>query len=116
MSYYLTAIMAVMLGATSQLLMKIGTLKWDDEEQGQHYGCFNRWSVSGYLMMSISGVLYFIALKVVPLKDMVFILPISYIATPMLSVLILKEQINNTQWRAIMVIIIGIVVFNFNAV
>jgi drug/metabolite transporter (DMT)-like permease len=109
--YHLLACFGVLLGPVAQLFLKLGTHRVRNPS-GWYAVPLHPLSVSGYLVMLVSACIYYDSLRVVPLKDFVFILPFAYAFTPILSWLILSEIITGLQWVSIVLIVIGVLIFN----
>lgn len=109
--YLLLAVFGVLLGPVAQLLLKLGTRRVKDSS-GWFATLLHPLSLAGYMVMLASAFIYFYSLRVVPLKDFVFILPFAYVFAPILSRLILKEIITGWHWISIALIVLGVFVFN----
>lgn len=109
--YLLLAVFGVLLGPIAQLLLKLGTRRVKDGG-GWFDTLLHPLSVAGYMVMLASAFIFFYSLRVVPLKDFVFILPLAYVFAPILSRVILKEIITGWHWMSIALIVVGVLVFN----
>jgi len=107
--YHSLAVSAVSLGSISQIILKYGVIKDNDDRSINIKYYFMAIS---YFMTMLSGFLLFFSLREVPLKDMAFILPIAYILTPLLSNFFLGEHLTANQKYSVAIIVLGIAIFN----
>lgn len=107
--FYIILYASVLLGAAGQIMLKLGA-----GAGGLNLGLLriNTWVVLGLGAMVLSILLSVRGLSVVPLRDLVFILPTVYIAVPLLAHIFLKETLSYRTLIGTLIIIIGIVVFN----
>ena len=109
MMYKLLVIFSVLAAAGAQMLLKQGARK--------HYPSFwrqylNPWVISGYGIMGTSLLLNIFCMSHgVQVKEVSIIEALSYLFVPCLSWLFFKEKITWRKVGAIMVIMIGVVVF-----
>lgn len=109
--YYIAALIGVFLTAIAQLILKKGALA-GMKKKGFWQAYFNIYSLLGYGLFVVVTLFNLFALKKVELKDMTFILPITFVLVPLLSVLIFKEKLTKQQVWGIVLIAVGIFVFN----
>lgn len=109
MMYYLLVIISVLSAAGAQMLLKQGSKK--------HYASFlrqylNPWVISGYGIMGCSLLLNIFCLsRGVLVKEISIIESLSYLFVPLLSWLFFKEKVTWRKAGAIVVIMVGVVVF-----
>lgn len=108
-SYYLILYGAVFLAAAGQIMLKLGS-----GAGGLNLGILrvNTWVAAGLGAMVLSILLSVRGLSVVPMRDMVFIIPAVYIAVPLLARIFLGEKLNSRTLVGTLIIILGIIVFN----
>ena len=111
--YYIAAIIAVVLTAIAQLVLKKGALA-GLKKQGFWGSYFNIYSLTGYGLFVVVTLFNLFALKKVQLKEMTFILPITFVIVPLLSVWIFKERLNQKQVAGIVLIALGVLIFNLD--
>ena len=108
-SYYLLVILSVLSAAGAQMLLKQGAK--------QQYSTFirqylNPWVIGGYGIMGASLLLNIFCLSHgVQVKEISIIESLSYLFVPVLSFIFFKEKITWGKAGAIVIIIIGVVVF-----
>ena len=76
----------------------------------------NMYTLIGYTFLVISTICTVYALKGLDMKELVFILPLSYIIVPLLAHNFFKEKLTKDQLLGIFVIFLGIVIFNADKV
>lgn len=107
--YYLLVIVSVLAAAGAQMLLKQGAK--------QQYSTFlrqylNPWVIGGYGIMGCALLLNIFCLSHgVQVKEVSIIESFSYLFVPLLSWLFFKERITWRKAGAIMVIMVGVVVF-----
>jgi drug/metabolite transporter (DMT)-like permease len=109
MKYAIIAIVAVLVAAGAQILLKQGARQNYTPWWRQY---LNAWVIAGYTLMFAAmitniGCMHHGLL----LKELSIIESLSYFFVPALSWLVFKEQINRRKALAIILIIIGVVVF-----
>lgn len=107
--YYFIGYIAVLLAATGQILLKIGSGK---DGINLRIIQLNVWVFLGFWAMGFSLLLNVRALSVVPLRDMAFIMPTIYFLVPVFSKIFLKEQLGRRVVIGTLVMILGIILFN----
>ena len=98
----------VCLAAFGQVLMKKGATRG----RSLIGSFFDPFVITGYALMLVSTVTSTIALKVLPLKLTVTLLPLGYIVVVLLSVMLLRERMRRHHVWGMLIILAGIVVFN----
>ena len=107
--YYLLVIVSVLTAAGSQMLLKQGAKKEYSSFLRQY---LNPWVVGGYGIMGCTLLLNIFCLSHgVQVKEVSTIESLSYLFVPLLSWLFFKERITWRKAGAIVVIMMGIVVF-----
>ena len=106
---YTLIFIAVFFASAGQIMLKIGS-----REQGIDFKLvkINLWIITGLVAIIISLLLNVRALRLVPLKDMAFILPTVYILVPIFSRMFLKEKFGKNMIIGTMILLLGIVLFN----
>lgn len=108
--YYLVAFLAVLLTVVSQLLLKKGTIK----RKNVIDLFLNIYSIIGAFSFVFVTLLMIWVLKYIPLKDLIFITPISYILVTFFSNVIFKEKISKQKIKGLIFISLGIIIFNLD--
>ena len=109
MKYALIAIVVVFTAACAQMLLKQGARQNYSPWWRQY---LNGWVIAGYSVMFAAIVVNIWCMhQGLLLKELSIIESLSYFFVPALSWLIFKEQINRRKALAIVIIIIGVVVF-----
>lgn len=103
----------VMLASTGQVLMKKGALRGRDTSLLRSF--LDPYVIAGYTLMLVSTVTSTIALKVMPLRLAVALLPLGYVFVMLLSVAVLSERMRRHHLWGALVILVGIIVFNLGA-
>ncbi|MBI2435585.1 MAG: EamA family transporter [Candidatus Hydrogenedentes bacterium] len=109
--YYVIALIAVLLTALCQLLLKLGAV------HGARHGSmlqsyFNFSTMTGYLCLLLVTVLNVYAYQVLPLKTAIIFLPLTFASVALISIGVLKERMRRSQVLGTLLIVIGIVLFN----
>ena len=73
------------------------------------------WFILGLLLMTIGMLMNLIGLRHVPLKDMAFILPTIYIATPIFAWIFLGEKPGEKTCIGSVIMLVGVAIFNIPA-
>jgi len=109
MLYYILCLVSVFSAACAQMLLKQATRKQYPSFLRQY---LNPWVIGGYGIMGCSLLLNVFCLsKGVMEKELGGIESLSYLFVPLLSWLIFKERITWKKAGAIVVIMVGVVVF-----
>lgn len=107
--YVLLKILSVLIAAFSQLLLKKSANKKYDSVIKEY---LNFLVIFGYGMFFISSILSVISLRGISISLSSIIESLSYIIVPILSYYVLKEKINKKQLLGMVIIIVGIIIFN----
>lgn len=109
MIYYLLVVFSVFCAAGAQMLLKQGAKKEYPSFWRQY---LNPWVVGGYGIMGASLLLNIFCLsRGVQVKEVSIIESLSYLFVPSLACFFFKERISWKKAGAIVVIMIGVVVF-----
>jgi len=108
--YYLIALLAVIMTAVSQILLKAAA-KRSKHETWRLY--LNGYSITSYLLLVVVTLLNLYAYKYIPLKAAVVLLPLTLIMVVLFSISLLHERLSRQQIVGSAVILIGLVIFNF---
>ncbi len=109
MIYYLLVVFSVFCAAGAQMLLKQGAKKEYPSFWRQY---LNPWVVGGYGIMGASLLLNIFCLsRGVQVKEVSIIESLSYLFVPSLAWFFFKERISWKKAGAIVVIMIGVVVF-----
>jgi drug/metabolite transporter (DMT)-like permease len=111
LKYYLFYTLSIALGAAGQIILKTGAKS--GKNLGIIHSFVNVFTISGYILLFITTLLSLYALKMIPLKNTIAFLPVTFIIVLMLSSIILKEKISKKQLLGSIIIIFGIIWFNF---
>lgn len=107
--YYLLVIFSVLSAAGAQMLLKKGA---DGTYHSWWRQYLNGYVIAGYAIMFACMALNIFAMsRGVALKEVSIIESLSYLFVPLLSFLIFKEKLTWIKIIAILVIIVGIIVF-----
>jgi len=109
MNHYLIALAAVGITVVSQMLLKRGAVTSKKTVTSVY---LNPYTLFGYALLVISTVLIVYALKGIDMKEMVFILPLTYVFVPLLATVLFEEKVGRNQVIGIFLIFIGIIIFN----
>lgn len=109
--YYIAIYSGAILTVLAQLLLKKGALKKNNKFISL---LINPFVIIGYLIFIIVSLLNLYALKEVNLILMVTINPIIHILVISSSIIIFKEKLTRKQVGALIIIIMGIILFNFS--
>jgi len=103
----------VIIASFGQVLMKKGASRGKGRSVAMSF--FDPFVITGYALMLASTVTSTIALKVLPLKLTVALLPLGYIVVVSLSVALLREKMRRHHVWGMLIILTGIVIFNLGA-
>ena len=107
--YYSLVIISVLAAAGAQMLLKQGARKKHSSFLRQY---LNLWVIGGYGIMGASLLLNIFCLSCgVQVKEVSIIESLSYLFVPLLSWLFFKERITGRKIGAIVVIMVGVIVF-----
>jgi small multidrug resistance pump len=104
----------VLVASTGQILMKKGALRSGSRSLTRSF--LDPYLIAGYLLMLVSTITATIALKVLPLRVTVSLLPLGYLNVVLLSVTVLREKMKRHHVLGMLIILIGIVVFHLGTV
>jgi uncharacterized membrane protein len=100
----------VVFAAIAQVLMKKGAMRRRHDAILSSF--VDRYTLAGYALMLSSTVTSTIALRALPLKLTVSLLPLGYVLVVLLSRLFLAEQLRPRQWLGMLILLIGIILFH----
>ena len=107
--YYLMVVLGVLLAAMSQMLLKKSSLSTHASVINEYLNC---WVILGYTLLALSLVLDIWAMSYgVLAKEVSSLESLSYFFVPLLSAVFFKERITKTRIVAIVLIMIGVIVF-----
>ncbi len=107
--YFIIVILSVLIASIAQMLLKKGATLPHESLIGEY---LNRWVIGGYALLGLSLVANIFAMsRGVQVKEVSIIESLSYLFVPLLSLLFFKEQVGWRKMGAIVIIMIGIVVF-----
>ena len=111
MFWYILVVAGIFMSACSQLLLK----KSADRQYKNFISSMLNWRVVvAYIIFFGSLVINITAMsKGVNLKDMPILESLGYVFVPLLSVIILKEQVTKMNMLSIFLIMVGIFIFYF---
>lgn len=112
-SFFLVFLAAILTGI-GQVLLKIGSTPQGKQKDSILAPYLNLPTITAYVLLLIVTVIVVIALKDIPLKIAYAIASLSYVAVVGLSWGILKEKITKNGVIAIVLIVLGIVIFNIS--
>ena len=99
---------SVLISAFSQIMLKKSSMKQYDSRLAEY---LNPLVITAYGLFVGCTLISMYALKVVPLSMSPVLESTSYIITPILSRIFLKEKMNKKQFMGMMLIVIGIAIF-----
>jgi len=108
--YVLIFLLSVSIASISQILLK-KSATIDRTNKISEY--LNIYVISSYGLLFISTLLTLYAYKEIKLSIGMVLETVSYILVPILSYFILREKINKRQILAMLLIILGILVYSF---
>jgi small multidrug resistance pump len=103
-------IAGVIMASIGQVLIKKGASRGKERPVIRSF--FDPFVIAGYMLMLASTVTSTIALKVLPLKITVSLLPLGYIVVVFLSIAVLRERMRRQHVWGMLIILAGIVIFN----
>ncbi len=107
--YYVLVVFSVFAAACAQMLLKQGAKNEYESFISQY---LNPWVISGYGIMGCSLLLNTYCMsKGIKISEVSIIESLSYLFVPILSFLMFKERLSLKKIGAIVVIIIGILIF-----
>lgn len=109
--YFGLALVAVFLASISQVLLKIGSQQ--QTKLGRLLSPYlNVYTISAYTIFLLVTLVSVVALQKIPLKLWTTITSLNFVVVCLLSWGCLKEKVNKTMVMGILIIVIGVVVFN----
>ena len=109
--YVLIFLLSVFIASVSQILLKKSANKNHANEWREY---LNKYVITAYFIFFISTILTIIAYKGIELKYGPIIESVGYIFILIMSKMFLGEKITKNKILGILLIIIGVIVFNFN--
>jgi drug/metabolite transporter (DMT)-like permease len=109
LSAYAIALLATLLTAVSQLLLKYGVLRWKGTNPLFLY--LNPCTMGGYFLLLAAMVLYNHAFQQIQLKSIVFFLPITLVLVTLASRWLFREKMTLQGLLGAGLIILGLVVY-----
>lgn len=106
--YWLALFLAVVISASSQMLLKQGASKKYDSVVREY---FNPWVISGYALMILSTLCIIYAYRGVAYKNGAIIESLGYILIMLLSRLLFQEKITKKKLAGNLIILTGVLVF-----
>lgn len=107
--YLLIKIVAVLIAAYSQILLKKSA---DMKHNSLIQEYLNPRVVIAYVIFAISVLLSIISLRGISIGFSAIVESLNYVLIPILGYLFFKERMNNRQILGIALIVIGIIVYN----
>lgn len=107
--FILLKIISVLIAVCSQILLKISANKEYDTKIQEYLNVF---VIVGYGMFFVSSIISVISLKGISISLSSIVESLSYILIPIASHFFLKEKINKKQLLGMIIIIVGVIVFN----
>lgn len=109
-----TFLTGVVLASTGQVLLKKGALRGRGRSFIRSF--LDPFAIAGYVLMLGSTVTSTIALKTLPLRVTVSLLPLGYFVVVFLSVAALRERMRRHHVWGMLLILAGILIFNLGGV
>ena len=106
--YWLALFLAVVISASSQMLLKQGASKKYDSVVREY---LNPWVISGYALMILSTLCIIYAYRGVAYKNGAIIESLGYILIMLLSRLLFQEKITKKKLAGNLIILTGVLVF-----
>jgi drug/metabolite transporter (DMT)-like permease len=106
---YLLTLIVILFTSIGQLLLKIGTIRASNLG-GQVYT--NPVSIAGYLVFAFVAFVSIYAMKGLDMKVFFALNSLTYICIPILAYVILKESFTKNKTIGIIIISIGVILFN----
>ena len=106
--YWLVLFLAVVVSASSQMLLKQGASKKYDSVVREY---LNPWVISGYALMILSTLCIIYAYRGVAYKNGAIIESLGYILIMILSRLLFQEKITKKKLAGNLIILMGVLVF-----
>jgi uncharacterized membrane protein len=109
--YHILIVIAVILSTCGQIFLKIGVKK--NKYKHYIYLYLNVHTITGYIFLFSATLFSLYSLRILPVKVLAFILPLSFIFVMLFSKIFLKESISKLHIIGTILIGIGILVFNY---
>jgi drug/metabolite transporter (DMT)-like permease len=109
---FILVFIAVLLTGISQVLLKIGSAYQGKQKYSVLAPYLNLPTLCAYGILLFVTVISVIALKEVPLKVFYAIASLGFLVVAILSWGILKEKVNKKMMAGIILIVLGVVIFN----
>lgn len=106
--YWLALFLAVVISASSQMLLKQGASKKYDSVVREY---LNPWVISGYALMILSTLCIIYAYRGVAYKNGAIIESLGYILIMLLSRLLFQEKITKKKLAGNLIILTGVLIF-----
>ena len=107
--YVLLKIISVLIAVISQILLKKSANEHYDNKLREY---LNEFVIVGYGLFFLSSIISVISLKGIAISYSSIIESLSYILIPISSYIFLKEKINKKQLIGMVIIIVGVLIFN----
>jgi drug/metabolite transporter (DMT)-like permease len=108
--YYLLTLIIVIFTSVAHLLLKKGSVISTDKHVKMY---FHPYSITAYVIFAIVAFLSIYAMMGLDLKVFFALSSLTYICIPVLSFMFLKESVTKNKLIGIIMISIGVIVFNF---
>lgn len=108
-SYVLLKLLSVIIAVFSQILLKKSANRKYESKIKEY---LNVLVIVGYGMFFISSIISIVSLRGITISLSSIIESLNYILIPIASYFILKEKINRKQSIGMIIIIIGIIIYN----
>ncbi|WP_419874593.1 EamA family transporter [Candidatus Pristimantibacillus sp. PTI5] len=99
----------ILMNSFAQIFLKIGAIKTNGSSLRTRIDAY---TIIGYLLFFLATLLSVYLLKFINFKSLTVIISFNYVATLILSNVILKEKYTKQKIIATLVIILGVIVFN----
>jgi len=111
---YLLLLLAILLTGTSQVLMKIGSVKYGKGKFPVLRTYLNIPTLIAYSLFLVITVLSVIVLRDIPLKVFYAISSLNFLVVTAFSFWLLHEKIDRNMILALALIVLGVLVFNYS--
>jgi multidrug transporter EmrE-like cation transporter len=107
---YLLLLMAIVVGVTGQLLLKLGMTRRPGFRLIETAGLFRNWPVlAGFGCYGISTLLYLQVLAKLELSLAYPTVSLGYVLVIILSRVFFKERVSLTRWVGVLIICVGVI-------
>jgi small multidrug resistance pump len=110
LNYYILTLVIIILTSAAHLILKRGSVIAVDSGMRMY---LHPLSLFSYLIFAIVAFLSISAMKGLDLKVFFALTSLTYICIPVLSFVFLKEPVTKNKLIGIVIISIGVVIFNF---